>query len=109
MSWQDHCAASSTIPQAITCIAVLNGFVTSDHQSLAVLINTSGISRMDKLLVDRNMGSNVINWKNFSYNQKLSFLRVSKILLNKIVLSVETIWCKNAACSDQNHYELIDK
>ena len=42
MSWLDDCAASSTIPQAITCIAVLNGFVTSDYyQSLAVLINAS--------------------------------------------------------------------
>ena len=48
MSWLDHCVASSAILETITCIAVLYGFVTSDHQPLAVLINTSGISRMDK-------------------------------------------------------------
>ena len=94
-SWTDHFVTSSSIHQAIAHASVLYGFVTSDHQPLAVTINSCKLPKIIQTADISNFDNTKVNCNEFTPKQKQTCATLSKTNLLKINLPMEAIHCND--------------
>ena len=106
VSWLDHCVSNSNLHSAISEVAVLYDFVTSDHMPILVTFDKSK-AQVDN---DNIPNSSVkVNWRGMAQHELQRYEELTEANLSKIKFDHGLMLCDDINCVNEEHIAAIDK
>ena len=103
-SWLDHCISTQDGHNIISDMYIEYSLVCRDHIPLVIKLS---LDKLPAVVDDENDVSPRLNWDSFDVIKLRQYYLMSDIYLNKLIIPVDALNCRNVNCKNKGHISQI--